>query len=75
MMKGILRILVSTLRIKKKHFKKYQYSIDYLFNEDNEEDHTFDTSIFKGAKKLFNERRSILSREAINEIRKKLHKK
>ena len=29
----------------------------------------------KEAKKLFNERRSILSRKEMNEIRKKLHKK
>ena len=32
-MKSILKILLSTLRIKKKHFKKNQYGIDYLFNE------------------------------------------
>ena len=38
----ILRILVCILRIKKKHFKKlqkYQYDIDYLFNEHNEKDY------------------------------------
>ena len=53
----------------KKHFKtlqKYQYGIDYLFNERNEE-----SNAFQEAKKLFNERRSNLSLKEINEIRKK----
>ena len=66
---GILKILVQTLRIKKKHFKKlqkYQYDIDYLFNEHNEEeDYTLNNDInaFKEARKLFNERRSNLFRK------------
>ena len=73
MMKGILRILVTTLRIKKKHFKKYQYGIDYLLNEHNEDYRT--EPAIEEARKLFNERRSNLLRKETNEIRKKLHKK
>ena len=56
MVKGILKILVSTLRIKKKHLKKYQYGIDYLFKEHNEEDYTLNNDInaFNKVRKLFN---------------------
>ena len=50
MMKGILRILVYTL---KKHLKKYRYGLDHLFNESATLNH--DTNVFKDAKKLFNE--------------------
>ena len=76
-MKDVLRILVSILRIKKKHFKKYQYGFDYLFNEHNEENYTSDNDInaIKDARKLFNEIRSNLSHEEINRIRKKLYRK
>ena len=62
----------------KKHFKKYQYGLDYLFNEHNEEeDYTSNNDIkaIKDARKLFNEIRSNLSHEEINRIRKKLYKK
>ena len=74
---GILKILVQTLRIKKKkHFKKlqkYQYDIDYLFNEHNEEDYTSNNDInaFKDARELPNERRSNFSLEETNRIREK----
>ena len=66
--------------ILKKHFKKlqkYQYGLDYLFNEHNEEDYTSNNDInaIKDARKLFNELRSNLSHEEINRIRKKLYKK
>ena len=76
----ILRILVYILRIKKKHFKKlqkYQYGLDYLFNEHSEEGYASNNDInaFQEARKLFNERRSNFSRKEINKIRKKLHKK
>ena len=52
----------------KKHFKKlqkYQYGIDYLLNEHNEEDYASnnDTSPIQEIRKLLNERRSDLSRE------------
>ena len=60
----------------KKHFKKlkkYQYDTDYLFNEDHASNN--DINAFKDARKLFNERRSNLSREETKRIRKKLHKK
>ena len=45
----------------KKYFKKYQYGIDYLFNEHNEDcTSNNDIKAFKKARKLFNERRSNL---------------
>ena len=64
----------------KKHFKKlqkYQYGIDYLFNEHNEEDYASNNYInaFKKARMLFSERRSNLFRKETKRIRKKLHKK
>ena len=57
--------------------QKYQYGLDYLFNEHNEEDYTSNNDInaFKEARNLLNERRSNLLRKETNEIRKKLHKK
>ena len=52
--------------------ERYQYGLDHLFNE--EEDYiTSNNGI--NARKLFNEVKSNLSREEINEIRKKLHRK
>ena len=80
-MKGILRILVCILRILKNIFKKlekYQYGLDYLFNEHNEGDYitkplTSNNSI--NARELFNELRSNLSRKETKRIRKKLYKK
>ena len=78
MMKTILRILVSIKNLKK-HFKKHQYGLDYLFNEhdDEEEDYTSNNDIkaIKDVRKLLNELRSNLSHEEINRIRKKLFKK
>ena len=61
----------------KKHFKRYQYDIDYLFNEHNEEGYATNNDInaFQEARKLLNERRSNLLLKETNEIRKKLHKK
>ena len=64
----------------KKHFKKlqkYQYGLDYLFNEHNEEEYTWNNDIkaIKDARKLLNELRSNLSHEEINRIRKILYKK
>ena len=60
----------------KKYLKKlerYQYGLDHLFNEEEEDYITSNNSI--NARKLFNEVKSNLSREEINEIRKKLRKK
>ena len=59
----------------KKHLKKlqkYQYGIDYLFNEHNEEDYTSNNNInvTKDARELLNERRSNLSQEETKRIRK-----
>ena len=64
----------------KKHFKKsqkYQYGLDYLFIEHNEEGYTTNNNInvFQEAIKLLNERRSTLLLKETNETRKKLHKK
>ena len=57
-----------------KKLERYQYGLDHLFNEEEEEDYiTSNNSI--NARKLFNEVKSNLSREEINEIRKKLHRK
>ena len=61
----------------KEHFKKYQYGIDYLFKEGNEEKNTLNNNInaFEEARKLLNKCRSNLLLMETNEIRKKLHKK
>ena len=81
-MKGILKILVCILRIKKNILKNYKTinmaEIIYLFNEHNEEeDHTSNNDInaFKDAKKLLNDLRSNLSCEETKRIREKLYKK
>ena len=63
----------------KKYFKKlqkYQYGIDYLFNEHNEEDYTSNNDInaTKDARELLNEHRSNLSHEETKRIRKKLRR-
>ena len=63
-----LRNISMHLKNLKKHFKKlqkYQYGIDYLLNEHNEEDYASnnDTSPIQEIRKLLNERRSDLSRE------------
>ena len=74
---GYLKNVSKHLKNLKNHFKKYQYGLDYLFNEHNEEDQSSDNNInaIKGARDLFNEIRSNLSYEEINRIRKKLYKK
>ena len=60
-----------------KKSQKYQYDMDYSFNEHNEEDYTSknDINAFKDARELPNERRSDLFCEETNRIREKLHKK
>ena len=69
------------LKNSKKYFKKlqkYQYGIDYLFNEHSEEeDYTSNNDInaSKDAKKLLNDLRSNVFREETKRIRKKLYKK
>ena len=59
----------------KKHSKKlqkYQYGIDYLFNEHNKEGHTSNNDInaTKDAREPLNEHRSNLSHEETKRIRK-----
>ena len=53
----------------KKHFKKYQYDLDYLFNEPITSNN--DINVFKDARNLLNERRSNLLIKKTNKIRKK----
>ena len=75
-----LKNISKHLKNSKKHFKKlqkYQYGLDYLFNEHNEEDYTEepltsnnDIDAIQETRQLFNDRRSNLSRKEINEIRK-----
>ena len=56
----------------KKHFKKYQYGLDYLFNEPTTLNN--DINVFKDARKLLNERRSNFLCKETKRIRK-LYKK
>ena len=57
----------------KKLFKKYQYGLDYLFNESTTLNN--DINVFKDARKLFNECRSTFLRKETKRIRKELYKK
>ena len=57
----------------KRYFKKYQYGIDYLFNEPVTSNDAINE--FENARKFLNDRRSNLLLKKTNEIRKKLHKK
>ena len=64
----------------KKHFKKlqkYQYSIDYLFNENNEEENILNNDIkaINDVRTLLNELRDNLFYEETKTIREKLYKK
>ena len=61
------------LRSLKKHFKKYQYGLDCLFNEPTTSNN--DINAIQEVRKLFNERRSSLFHKEINKIRKELYKK
>ena len=72
--------IIMHLKNLKKHFEKlqkYQYDIDYLFNERNEKGYATNNDInaFQEPRKLLNDRRSNLLRKETNEIRKKLYKK
>ena len=58
----------------KKYFKKYQYDLDYLFNEYNEEGY-ISNNAFKDVRKFLNELKSNLLCKETNEIRKNLNKK
>ena len=57
----------------KKHVKKYQYGLDYLFNEPATLNN--DINVFKDARKLFNERRSNFLGKETKRIRKNSIKK
>ena len=69
-----LKNISTHLKNSKWHFKKYQYGLDYLLNEHNEEDNT-SNNVFKKARKLFNESRSNLILKETKRIRKQLYKK
>ena len=68
-----LKSISKHLKILKKHFKKTQYDIDYLFNERVTSND--DINEFKNARKLLNEQRNNLLHEETKRIRKKLHNK
>ena len=77
--------IVKHLKNFREHLKKsqkYQYDLDCLFNERNEEDNITEptrqdniTNGIKEVRKLFDEVRSNLFREETKRIRYKLHKK
>ena len=68
-----LKNISKHLKDLKKYFKKYQYGLDYLFNESATLNN--DINVFKDARKLFNERRSNFLRKETKRIRKELYKK
>ena len=68
-----LKNMSMNLKNLKEHFKKYQYGLDYLFNEPTTSN--YDISVFKDDRKLFNERRSNFLRKETKRIRKELYKK
>ena len=72
-----LKNISKHLKNLKKHCKKYQYDIDYLFNEDNEEDNILnhDIEAINDVRTLLNELRDNLSYEETKRIREKLYKK
>ena len=72
-----LKNISKHLKNLKKHFKKYHHGIDYLFNEDNEEDNTLNNGIkaMNNVRMLLNELRDNLSHEETKRSREKLYKK
>ena len=72
-----LKNISKHLKNLEKHLKKYQYGIDCLFNEDNEEDNILNNNIkaINDVRTLLNEPRDNLSYEETKRIREKLYKK
>ena len=68
-----LKNISKQLKNLKKHFKKYQYGLDYLFNEPTTSNNNINA--FKEARKLFSKRRSNLLRKETKRIRNELYKK
>ena len=68
-----LKNISKQLKNLKKHFKKYQYGLDYLFNEPTISNN--DINAFEEARKLFNKSRSNLLRKETKRIRNELYKK
>ena len=71
-----LKNIIKHLKNLKKLFKKYHHGIDYLFNEDNEEDNTLNNDIkaMNNVRTLLNELRDNLSSEETKRSREKLYK-
>ena len=67
--KKYLKNISKHLKNLKRHFEKYQYGLDYLFNEPTTSNN--DINAFKEVRKLFIEHRSTLLLKETNEIRKK----
>ena len=72
-----LKNIPKHLKSLKKHFKKsqkYQYGLDYLFNEHNEEGHTSNNviNVIVDVRNTLNDLRNNLSHEETRRIRKKL---
>ena len=72
-----LKNISKHLKNLKKHFKKYHHGIDYLFNEDNEEDNTLNNDIkaMNNVRTLLNELRDNLSHEEKRELEKNFLKR
>ena len=68
-----LKNISKHLKHLKKYLKKYQYGLDYLFNESATLNN--DINVFKDARKLFNDLRSNPFRKETKRIRKELYKK
>ena len=67
-----LKNISKHLKNLKKHFKKYHHGIDYLFNEDNEEDNTLNNDIkaMNNVRTLLNELRDNLLMKKQREVEK-----
>ena len=67
-----LKNIIKHLKNLKKHFKKYHHGIDYLFNEDNEEDNTLNNDIkaMNNVRTLLNELRDNLLMKKQREVEK-----
>ena len=72
-----LKNISKHLKNLKKHFKKYHHGIDYLFNEDNEEDNTLNNDIkaMNNVRTLLNELRDNLLMKKQREVEKNFIKR
>ena len=72
-----LKNIIKHLKNLKKLFKKYHHGIDYLFNEDNEEDNTLNNDIkaMNNVRTLLNELRDNLLMKKQREVEKNFIKR